>query len=142
MITIVSDGPIKQKELAMLAEIYTKRISTFPAVRVKFLTISKDFEKKITELNKKGGHQLFLLAEIGKELDSVEFMEFLRPSFESGESFTLVIGPPEGFSDELKKECKAISLSKMTFPHEIAQVLLLEQIYRSCCLFSGKDYHK
>ncbi|MCA9478496.1 MAG: 23S rRNA (pseudouridine(1915)-N(3))-methyltransferase RlmH [Nanoarchaeota archaeon] len=142
MITIITDGNIKQKELASLSDIYLKRISTFPATRIKFLTITKDFEEKIRSLNKKSGHRLFLLAEQGKEVDSKEFMEFLRPNFESGESFTLVIGPPEGFSDELKKECDAISLSRMTFPHEVAQVILLEQIYRACCLFTGKDYHK
>ncbi len=94
------------------------------------------------KLAEKPGHQLFLLSEGGKEMESKEFSEFLRPNFESGESFTFVIGPPEGFSKELKSECKAISLSQMTFPHEVAQVLLLEQVYRSCCLFTGKDYHK
>lgn len=142
MITLITDGNIKQKELAILSDIYLKRIQTFNGVRIKILTIEKDFENKVRSLASKSGHYLFLLSEGGKLLDSEQFTDFLRPHFESGESFTLVIGPPEGFSQELKKECKQLSLSPMTFPHEIAQVLILEQIYRACCLFTGKDYHK
>lgn len=142
MITIITDGKVKQKELAILADIYFKRIQTFKAVRIKILTIENSYEDRIRKLAKQSGHQLFLLSEGGKTYESKEFAEILRPNFESGDSFTFVIGPPEGFSKELKSECKQISLSPMTFPHEVAQVLLLEQIYRSCCLFSGKDYHK
>lgn len=142
MITIVSDGPIKQKEFATLSSIYLKRVQSFPSIRIKHLYFQKDFESRVRDLARKSSHQLYLLSEEGELLTSQEFSEFLRPNFQGSESFTLVIGPPKGFSAELKKECKQISLSPMTFPHEMAQVLLIEQIYRAYCLFSGREYHK
>jgi 23S rRNA (pseudouridine1915-N3)-methyltransferase len=80
-----------------------------------------------------------LLDEKGKALNSAEFSKLLKDR----EVIDFVIGGAYGVSDEIKKKASlTISLSKMTFTHEIARLLLLEQIYRSITIIRGKEYHR
>ncbi len=79
-----------------------------------------------------------LLDEKGKALDSIEFSNLLKDK----KNLDFVIGGAFGVSDEIKEKASLIiSLSKLTFTHEIARLLLLEQIYRSITIVKGKEYH-
>lgn len=76
------------------------------------------------------------LSEEGKTCTSTEFQKYLNNT-------TFIIGGAEGLPEKTKKQCDEIlSLSPMTFPHEIARLLLYEQIYRSHTIKQGKKYHK
>ena len=79
-----------------------------------------------------------------KEITSPEFAEFLNKKFISGGSnISFVIGGSYGLSDELKQRCNdSISLSKMTFLHQMTRLILLEQIYRAFKINRNETYHK
>ena len=79
-----------------------------------------------------------------KEMGSVEFSKYLSQKFESnGASVSFVIGGSYGLSDELKNRANSsITLSKMTFPHQLARLVLLEQIYRAFKILNNETYHK
>ena len=80
----------------------------------------------------------------GKQLDSVEFAGLIRDCGVEGKSrICFIIGGSNGLDESLKKQCKIkLSMSKMTFPHHLARVMLLEQIYRGFMINSGGKYHK
>ena len=79
-----------------------------------------------------------------KEPNSEEFAEFLMKKLEeSGSNLNFVIGGSYGLSDELKKRCNSrISLSKLTFLHQMTRLILLEQIYRGFKILNNETYHK
>ena len=79
-----------------------------------------------------------------KELNSLEFADFLNNKFVlGGSSISFVIGGSYGLSDELKSRCNdSISLSKMTFLHQMTRLILLEQIYRAFKINRNETYHK
>ena len=60
----------------------------------------------------------------------------------SEKTLNMAIGPADGFSSEMKEKYPSISLSMMTFPHEMAAVMLMEQIYRACEINRGSPYHR
>ncbi len=79
-----------------------------------------------------------LLSEEGREMDSRGFAEYL----DKNPSMTFVIGGPYGVSEQVKKRAsEMISLSKMTFTHEMARLIFLEQLYRGITILKGKRYH-
>lgn len=80
----------------------------------------------------------------GKLLSSEDFSKFLFKAWEQGGSrLSIVIGGPEGLSSEiLKKASSIISLSKLTFTHQITRLVLLEQVYRALQIQKGSPYHK
>ena len=81
------------------------------------------------------------LSEEGKIYSSKEFSKFIKNIDQKEINF--VIGPATGLSDSIKKNAKMlISLSKMTFPHELAALLAIEQIYRAKSILAGTPYHK
>ena len=79
-----------------------------------------------------------------KEMDSVEFSKFLNEKLvDAGSSISFVIGGSYGLSDALKKRANSsISFSKMTFPHQLARLILLEQIFRAFKILNNETYHK
>ena len=79
-----------------------------------------------------------------KEMGSVEFSKYLSNKLESNRSsVSFVIGGSYGLSDELKNRTNdSISLGKMTFPHQLARLILLEQIYRAFKILNNETYHK
>ena len=79
----------------------------------------------------------------GKQMDSVELSEFFREREMYGSRVVFVIGGSLGLSDEvIRRANKKLSMSKMTFPHQLFRVMLLEQIYRAQKIISGERYHK
>ncbi len=75
----------------------------------------------------------------GIQWSSEQLSDFLK----NQQEITFVIGPPQGLPAEVKKECKMLlSLSRMTFPHDLARVMLAEQVYRAFTILKGEKYHK
>ena len=106
----------------------------------------KEAERILTRLDKeaKEGAYIFALAIDGKELDSVELSKKIENLGTSGISqIIFLIGGSLGMSENLLKRADfKLSFSKMTFPHQLMRVVLLEQIYRSYRIMNGEPYHK
>ena len=87
---------------------------------------------------------LILLDERGKHFDSVEFAKWIEEKQNrSAKTVIFLLGPAEGFSGEAKARADLLlSLSEMTLQHELALVVLMEQIYRAFTILKGEPYHK
>jgi len=137
-IKILAPGKIKEKYLLEGIKEYLKRLRPFCKINIIEL---KDRGQKKEEAALKAhiSPSTFILDEKGKSFTSVEFSEFLKSR--NGE-ISFIIGGPDGISLSLKKSLPTISLSRMTFLHEVSRLLLLEQIYRSFMILSNRTYHK
>lgn len=89
-----------------------------------------------------GKNRVILLDERGKQYSSPELAAELRARADGGVGrFVFVIGGAYGFTDVMRKEFPLLSLSKMTLPHDLVRIFLLEQIYRSLHILNGGKYH-
>jgi len=83
-----------------------------------------------------------LLDEHGREFRSVEYAEWLQKKMGSGKDLTLVIGGPYGFSEAVYQRADGkVSLSRMTFSHQMIRIMVIEQIYRAMTIIRGEPYH-
>lgn len=139
-INIVSVGKIKDKNLKELVDYYKKLSSKYADVKIVNI---KDENKKLTEddVNKLSAKfsNLFVLTEHGKEYTTERFAEFIRKYETTGTVISFLIAGSEGVNF---KPNNSLSLGKMTFPHELSQVLLLEQLFRVMNLNRGGKYHR
>jgi 23S rRNA (pseudouridine1915-N3)-methyltransferase len=92
-------------------------------------------------IKKSGKDTILLLQEKGEHLDSVGYSEKMKKWIISTNSVHLVVGPPNGFGIH-GSNIKSLSLGKITLPHELAAVVLLEQLYRACSIIKGLPYHR
>ena len=85
---------------------------------------------------------VLLLDEHGREFRSIEYADFLQKKMGSGRDLTLVIGGAYGFSKEVYNRANGkISLSQMTFSHQMIRLMAIEQIYRAMTILQGEPYH-
>lgn len=83
-----------------------------------------------------------LLDEHGREFRSIEYAEWLQKKMGSGKDLTLVIGGPYGFSEAVYQRADGkVSLSRMTFSHQMIRLMVIEQIYRAMTILRGEPYH-
>lgn len=157
-ITIITVGKIKEKYLRDAIAEYTKRLSKYCKLEILEVADEKtpDNASEVVEDNirQKEGERILkyvkddayvVTLEIGgKMLDSVEFANKIEQLGIQGKShICFIIGGSIGLGKEvLKRSDFAISFSKMTFPHQLMRVILLEQIYRGYRIISGEPYHK
>lgn len=150
-ITILAIGKIKEPYFFEAANEYLKRLKPYAKIRIvelepePFNNSNKEkvrkieTEKLVSFLKKQEHARVFILSEHGKGMDSHEFAELLD---KENNRTIFVFGGSLGFDrDILEKYQNRISLSPMTFPHEMARVVLLEQAYRAAMILKGKDYH-
>ncbi len=156
-IKIYCVGKIKDFYKAGVDE-YVKRLSTYAKVEIfevkdesisdkpsdKEIIKAKDLEcSRVLKLLKPSEY-LIGLDLSKKEMDSLSFAQYLNESLVlHGANISFVIGGSYGLSDELKRRLNdSISLSKLTFPHQLARLVLLEQIYRAFKILNNETYHK
>lgn len=85
---------------------------------------------------------VFLLDEHGREFRSIEFADFLQKKMSTGKDLVLVIGGAYGFSKEVYARANGkLSLSQMTFSHQMIRIMAIEQIYRAMTILRGEPYH-
>lgn len=91
----------------------------------------------------KAGDHLILLDEGGKEFSSVAFSKFIEQKMIGGtKNLVFVIGGPYGFSDDIYRKAQGkVSLSKMTFSHQMIRMIFTEQLYRAMTIIKGEPYH-
>jgi 23S rRNA (pseudouridine1915-N3)-methyltransferase len=83
-----------------------------------------------------------LLDEHGKEFRSIEYARWLQQKQQTARRLVFVIGGPYGFSDAVySRSNEKISLSKMTFSHQMVRLIFTEQLYRACTIIKGEPYH-
>lgn len=133
-------GKPKDKNLASILEDYSNRIIS-RGIIVKTYSDKKNnnYEKYLSNL--KGS--LIIIDENGMQNTSKELSNLISQISIGDETVNFAVGPPDGFSNKLKnRPIKKISLSRMTFPHEMAACILLEQIYRATEIIRGSPYHR
>ena len=151
MIKLITVGTIKEKYLKDAIEEYQKRIKKYTnmeLIEVKDEGLVEEPKALILEAEKIKKHlnpkDYIITMEIeGKELTSVEFAEKINQIQIENSNIVFIIGGSYGLSNEIKQMSKFhLSFSKMTFPHQLFRVLLLEQIYRSFKIMNNESYHK
>lgn len=153
-IKLLAVGKTDDKNLQTLIENYQKRLSFY----VKFdLEIIADIKnaKNLSEAQQKekegelilskvtASDHLILLDEKGKSFTSVGFSDFLQKKMNSGiKTLVFVIGGPYGFSETVYQRAESkISLSEMTFSHQMVRLFIIEQLYRAFTILRNEPYH-
>lgn len=150
MIKIITVGKIKEKYLADAINEYLKRLSKYTKINLievpdENFDITKTLETEKKSILKYVSEKDYIITmEIdGKELSSIEFAKKIDEIQISNSNICFIIGGSYGISDEIKKMSNfKLSFSKMTFPHQLFRLILLEQIYRAYKINNNESYHK
>jgi len=144
MIKIICVGKLKEKYLVDACLEYKKRISKYTnieLIELKDSNISKEKEEILKYIDKKD--YIITLQVEGNNIDSIELSKKIDNIFLTNPNITFIIGGSDGLDDEIKKISNyALSFSKLTFPHQLFRVMLLEQIYRCFKILNNETYHK
>ena len=138
-IRILAVGKVRKGWVLEGIVTYLKRLPGLQVVELRDAGKAKEADAVLAALQP--GEQLVVMAEEGQTFDSPAFAERLEGS--GSERLVFVIGGAEGIDPALKARASwKLSLSPMTFPHELARLLLLEQLYRALSIQQGGPYHK
>jgi len=156
-LTIISVGTLKEDYLKDAVAEYKKRLSQY--ARVEEINIKEEpikNEDSQTEVSRaldseaekiisaipKDAYKIALCVE-GRQFDSPSLAKIVSEANDASGKIALIIGSSHGLSEKVKAECKLrLSVSKMTFPHQLMRVILMEALYRSFTIIAGKKYHK
>ena len=147
-------GKTDDKNLVQLIEKYQQRLNHYINFEIEIIPDIKNV-KNLSQLQQKekegelilsklkNTDQLVLLDEKGKEFRSLDFANFLQKKMNSGiKQLVLVVGGPYGFSESVyKKSTGKVSLSKMTFSHQMIRLFIVEQLYRGFTILKNEPYH-
>lgn len=153
-IELIVVGKTDSKEVDALVSLYTKRINFYTKFSITYIPDVR-FTKNLSETEQKrvegeailklinDSDRVVLLDERGAEYNSVEFADFLQKKMNSGvKRVAFIIGGPYGFSETVYKRANdKISLSRMTFSHQIVRAIFTEQLYRGFTIIRGEPYH-
>lgn len=153
-IKLLAIGKTDNKSLQILIEDYQKRLNFYIKFNLEIILDIKKAKNLTEEQQKQKEGELILktlnttdvlilLDENGKQLDSVEFSEYLQKHMNSGiKQLVFVIGGPYGFSQDVYKQAQGkLSLSKMTFSHQMVRLFIIEQLYRGFTILKNEPYH-
>ena len=144
MIKIIAVGKMKNRQLAELAQEYQKRLSKYDKLEIAEI---KDSDaacegEKILEILSCAKGKIYAMAEEGKCQSSEAFSKALEEDLAKFGTSIFIIGGTYGLSQEVKERAQTLmSLSPMTFTHEWARAILLEQLYRAKSISAGSGYH-
>ena len=153
-IKLLAIGKTDNKQLQALIDEYTKRLGFYIKFNLEIIPDIKN-AKNLSEAQQKQKEGelilkqlkptdvLILLDENGKQLDSVGFSQYLQKHMNSGiKQLVFVIGGPYGFSRDVYNKAQGkLSLSKMTFSHQMVRVFVIEQLYRGFTILKNEPYH-
>lgn len=148
-IVVIAVGRLKEDFWQAAAVEYLKRLKPYARCRIeeikaeildKTLVRAKRLEAERLQaaIAKHNAGSVYLLTERGKLYDSVQFSRVLS---QTNREIVMVIAGTAGFDSEIYQAYPKLSLSALTFPHELARVILLEQLYRAVTIINKKDYH-
>lgn len=156
-LTLITVGTLKEAYLREAAEEYKKRISQYAKIEEINLkeehirneddaaevtrALTAEGAKIISQLPR-DAYKIALCVE-GKQYDSPALAGIISDAVNASGKIALVIGSSHGLSESVKRECDLrLSVSKLTFPHQLMRVILMESLYRSFTIIAGKKYHK
>lgn len=153
-IKLLTIGKTDNAALAQLIKTYEARLKHYIQFSIEIIPDLKNIKNFSEEIQKEKEGDLILskisttdrmvlLDENGTSFDSIEFSKFLQKQMNSGiKQLVFVIGGPYGFSEKIYKKSQAkISLSKMTFSHQMVRLFAIEQIYRGFTILKNEPYH-
>lgn len=153
-IKLLAIGKTDNKLLQQLIEDYQKRLGHYIKFQFEIIPDLKKVKNLSEEQQKQkegelilskltNSDALVLLDENGKQLDSIMFSKYLQKHMNSGlKQLVFVIGGPYGFSQDVYKKARGkISLSKMTFSHQMVRLFFIEQLYRGFTILKNEPYH-
>lgn len=153
-VTLLLVGKTVNRQFVELMDEYTSRVKHY--IRFDIVTIpelkntrhlsadqQKQQEGELIMKQMQAGDHVVLLDEHGKELRSTEFSRYMEQRMQTvGKRLLFVIGGPYGFSPEVyAKANEKLSLSKMTFSHQMVRLIFVEQLYRAMTIMRGEPYH-
>ena len=152
-ITLLLTGKTSDSRLSSLIDEYQQRLRHYVPFELVVLPDLKN-AKALSEEQVKTAEgeailarltpamDVVLLDEHGREFRSIEFADYLQKKMSSGKDLTLVIGGPYGFSEAVYARANGkLSLSQMTFSHQMIRIMAIEQIYRAMTILRGEPYH-
>jgi len=153
-IKLIAIGKTDNKQLQSLIDDYKKRLIHYIKFELEIIPDLKN-TKNLNETQQKqkegelilsklnSSDVLILLDENGKQIDSIAFSQYLQKYMNSGiKTLVFVIGGPYGFSKEVYQNARGkLSLSKMTFSHQMIRLFFLEQLYRGFTILKNEPYH-
>ncbi len=153
-ITLLQNGKTTDRNIAEVADIYFSRIKRYIAFEIITLPeLKNSVNMPVPEQKSKEGKKIMqalsgddfviLLDERGRSFRTLEFSDWMEKSLMiSRKRMVFIIGGPWGFSDEVYNRADfRLSLSMMTFPHQLVRLLFLEQLYRIFTIIRGEPYH-
>lgn len=152
-ITLIVVGKTTDNRLTSLIEEYQNRLKHYVPFSLEVLpelrnakSLSEEQQKTVEgEMILKtvsAAEEMILLDEHGKEFRSVEFSDYLQKKMSAGRDIVFVVGGPYGFSEAVYQRANGkISLSKMTFSHQMVRLFFVEQIYRAMTILRHEPYH-
>ena len=153
-IKLLAIGKTDSKDLQPVIEEYSKRLSFYVSFNFEIIPDIKNAknlstkQQKIAEGNEllkriEKSDTIIILDEKGKTFSSVDFSVFLQKKMNSGlKNLIFIIGGPYGFSEEIYQRANAkISLSTMTFSHQMVRLFFIEQLYRGFTILRNEPYH-
>lgn len=153
-ISLLVIGKTAEKSMAALIDNYVRRINFYIPFEIIHLTDAKNTKNMSEEQQKicegvsllkklESSDYVVLLDEHGKELTSMEFSRYIeKKTHNVPKRLAFVVGGPYGFSEDVKQRAnEKISLSKMTFSHEMVRLFFVEQIYRAMTILNNEPYH-
>ena len=156
-LTIITVGTLKEGYLKDAVAEYKKRLSQYARVdevNIKEVQIKNEDSRaeiakaldteaeKIIAAMPADSYKIALCVE-GTQYDSPRLADIISSASDKSGKISLVIGSSHGLSEAVKRECDLrLSISKMTFPHQLMRVILMEALYRSFTIIAGKKYHK
>ena len=153
-IKLLGIGKTDDKTLQNLTDVYVKRLQFYNKFEIELIPDIKNAKNLDENQQKQKEGELILnkiatsdfvilLDENGKQLSSVGFSEFIQKRFNSGlKQVIFIIGGPYGFSEDVYNRANTkISLSKMTFSHQMVRLFFTEQLYRAFTILKNEPYH-
>lgn len=152
-ITLLVVGKTTDVHIETLIQEYQKRLTHYIPFALQVIPELKNTKALTPEQQKQAEGELILrtittatdlilLDEHGKEFRSIEFSDYLQKKMSAGRDVVFVVGGPYGFSDAVYQRSNGqISLSKMTFSHQMVRLFFVEQVYRSMTILRGEPYH-
>lgn len=143
-ISLLSVGKIKTSWIKDGCEVFTERLSHSCDFSERVLSSGeeKDEHERISQALEKTSGTIVLLDELGDEMTSREFAQWIGKKRDTGDTLTFVLGGAYGVDQRIRQSAKKIiALSKMTLPHELCKLMFLEQLYRAHTILEGRGYH-
>jgi 23S rRNA (pseudouridine1915-N3)-methyltransferase len=152
-ITLLVVGKTTDTHIETLIQEYQKRLTHYIPFALHIIPELKNTKALTTEQQKQAEGELILQAitpatdlilldEHGKEFRSIEYADYLQKKMSAGRDVVFVVGGPYGFSEAVYQRSNSkISLSKMTFSHQMVRLFFVEQVYRAMTILRGEPYH-